>query len=51
MRAEHKECLQIKDVHFSGLVTSDYTCVQEYIDQIIVNKENPDLSPIFDFEL
>jgi hypothetical protein len=51
IRAENKELNQIREVNISEIVKDGYKCVEDLIANTVINKESPDMTPVYDFEL
>ena len=51
IRADNKELNQIREVNLSEIVKDGYKCVEDLIANIVINKESPDMTPVYDFEL
>jgi len=51
LRLDLKELVNIKDVNLAEIVEENFKCLQDLIVDLVINKEDPDATPVFDFEM
>jgi len=51
VRTDLKELVNIKDVNLAEIVGENFKCLQDLVVDLVINKEDPDATPVFDFEM